>query len=164
MGKRLELKGHLCAEDLQRLYRKARDPVSRNQLQMVWLAAQGKTVDEIAEVTGYCKRRVREILRAYNQEGVAALVDRRHENPGRRATLVTPEQQVELREALQGPAPDGGAWDCAKVARWLEARLGRQVRRQRGWEWMRRLEGRPPHLHPRHQERSSGSDLSSPLP
>lgn len=139
MGRRLQVEHHLSPEELQRLYRSAKDPVARSQLQMVWLATQGKTVEEVAEVTGYCKRRVREVLRGYNLRGPEALGDRRHQNPGSRKPLLNPAQQEALREALSGPAPDGKPWNSTKVARWLEECLGRKVRPQRGWEWQRRL-------------------------
>src|SRR5262249_61609430 len=70
--------------------------------------------------------------------GPAALGDGRHANPGA-APLLSPEQQARLREALGGPAPDGGLWTGRKVAAWMGDLLDRPVGEQRGWEWLRRL-------------------------
>ncbi|MCC3466298.1 MAG: helix-turn-helix domain-containing protein, partial [Microcoleus sp. PH2017_06_SFM_O_A] len=53
---------------------------------------------------------------------------------------LSPEQQEELRQALQGPAPDGGDWTGPKVARWIAEKTGSaHVWPQRGWDYLKRL-------------------------
>jgi hypothetical protein len=49
------------------------------------------------------------------------------------------EQQIELRQAIQGLPPDGGAWTGPKIAQWMAAKTGKPVHRQRGLEYLRRL-------------------------
>ena len=80
--------------------------------------------------------------------GPEAIGDRRHGNPGA-APLLNGVQQEQLRQALGGPAPDGGIWTCRTAAAWMGAHRGRPVSEQRGWEWMRRLGFTPQRPRPR---------------
>ena len=139
MPKRLRLEGHLSSEELEERYRKARDPVLRSHYQIVWLLSLGKLTREVREATGYSAEWIREISLRYNQRGAEGLGDRRHRNPGA-SPLLSPSEQRELSEALEGSPPDGGMWNSRKVAEWIEERTGRRgLRAQRGWEYLRRL-------------------------
>ena len=129
---------------MERLYKKAHDPVERSHLQIVWLLSEGKRTDEVCEVTGYSPGWVRRIASRYNERGVEGLGDRRHLNPGaRQRALLDEEGQAELREALEGPPPasvGGGMWSGPKVARWIERRNGlEKVHAQRGFEYLRKV-------------------------
>jgi transposase len=145
MPKRLRLEDHLSTEELEDRYRKARDPVARSHYQIVWLLSSGKLTREVAEATGYSPEWIREVSRRYNGGGAEGLGDRRHGNPGA-SPLLSPADQRELSEALEGPPEDGGLWNSRKVAEWIEERTGRRgLRAQRGWEYLRRL-GRTPQV------------------
>ena len=146
--KRLQTPPHLSVDEVEQRYRRATDPVARSQWQMVWLLSGGTPTAEVARVTGYSINWVREVAKRYREEGPAGIGDRRHGNPGA-APLLTPAQQAQLRAALAGPAPDGGIWTCRQVAAWMSTVLGRRVREQRGWEWMRRLGFTPQDPRPR---------------
>jgi transposase len=144
MPKRLELSPHASTEELEHRYRKARDPVERSHHQIVWLLSEGRTTEEVCEVTGYSPGWVRRIARRYNELGVEGLGDRRHFNPGaRERALLDEEGQAELREALLGPPPaslGGGMWSGPKVARWIAQRRGlEKVHVQRGFEYLRKV-------------------------
>jgi transposase len=141
MPKRLELSPHASTEELERRYRKAKDPVERSHHQIVWLLSQGRTTEEVCEVTGYSPGWVRCIARRYNERGVEGLGDRRHANPGaRERALLDEEGQAQLREALLGPPPGGGMWSGPKVARWVAQRNGlKKVHVQRGFEYLRKV-------------------------
>jgi transposase len=150
MPKRLELSSHASTKVLEHLYKNAKDPVQRSHLQIVWLLSEGRTTEEVCKVTGYSPGWVRKIAGRYNERGVEALGERRHQNPGasKRALLDEAGQQ-QLREALlSGPAPatvGGGMWSGPKVARWIEQRNGLQkVHAQRGFEYMRKVGMSPP--------------------
>ncbi|MCU0518928.1 MAG: helix-turn-helix domain-containing protein [Oscillatoria sp. Prado101] len=138
MPKRLSIETHLSLKELETRYRKAKDPVARSHWQIVWLLAQGKPTRAVVEATGYSATWVRKIAGRYNQYGPDGLGDRRHENPGGEP-LLSEQQQQELLQALQGPAPDGGSWNSRKVAEWMADKLGRQVPDQRGWDYLQRL-------------------------
>ena len=142
MPKRLELSPHAGAQELERRYRKAKDPVERSHCQIVWLLSEGRTTGEVCEVTGYSPGWVRRIARRYNERGVEGLGDRRHGNPGARdRALLDEEGEAELREALvAGPPPGGGMWSGPKVALWIAQRNGlEKVHVQRGFEYLRKV-------------------------
>ena len=147
MPKRLKLSPHESTEELERRYRKAKDPVERSHRQIVWLLSEGRTTEEVCEVTGYSPGWVRRIARRYNERGVEGLGDRRHANPGaRERALLDEEGQAELRAALCGPPPGGGMWSGPKVARWIARRNGlEKVHVQRGFEYLRKV-GMSPQL------------------
>ena len=148
MPRRATVTPHLTVEELHARYRHATDPVERTHWQIIWLVASGHRVPDVAHLIGYTSNWVRTMLRRYNAEGPAGLVDRRHANPGQRP-LLSPALRAELAAALTGPAPDGGLWTCRKVAEWMAARLGRPVGEPRGWAAMRSLGFSPQRPRPR---------------
>jgi len=148
MARSLTIPPHLPVTELERRYRRARDPVARSHWQIIWLLASGLPTAEVGRVTGYSGNWVREIARRYREAGPGGLGDRRHANPGG-APLLSPAQQAALQAALAGPAPDGGLWTCRKVAAWIGAVIGRPVAEVRGWEWLRRLGFTPQRPRPR---------------
>jgi len=134
----------LESERLEKLYRKASDPVLRTHLLMVWRISVGDSLGEVAEMVGYSKKWTTEIARRYEHGGVEALGDRRHSNPGaKQRALLDEAEQEELREALCGPPPasvGGGMWSGPKVARWIARRKGlERVHVQRGFEYLRKI-------------------------
>jgi transposase len=144
MPKRIELSPHASMKELERRYRRARDPVERSHLQIVWLLSEGRTTEEVCRVTGYSPGWVRQVARRYDERGVEGLGDRRHRNPGaRERALLDEEGQAELREALEGSPPasvGGGMWSGPKVARWIAERNGlEKVHAQRGFEYLRKV-------------------------
>ncbi|HET6520273.1 MAG TPA: winged helix-turn-helix domain-containing protein [Geminicoccaceae bacterium] len=151
MGRtRFGVADHLGAEELTVRHRAARDPVERSRWQMVWLLASGRSLREVAEVTGYSTRWVREVVRRYNADGPEGLADRRHANPGA-APLLDADGRAALEVALAEPPPGGGLWTCARVAAWIADRIGREeVPAQRGWVYLRRTGHSPQVPRPRH--------------
>jgi transposase len=148
MARRLTIPPHLSVEELARRYRTALNPVARSHWQIVWLLARGDPTAAVADVTSYSVNWVREIARRYREDGPAGLGDRRHTNPGA-APLLDAAQQEQLREALGGPAPDGGLWTSRKVATWISNQCGRPVAEVRGWEYLQRLGFSPQRPRPR---------------
>jgi transposase len=114
--------------------------VERRRWQVIGLVADQASLAEIVAATGYRPRTIREIAQRYRVLGAAALVDRRAQSRGA-PSLLTLSLQHELWQALQGSPPDGGVWTGPKVARWIAARTGKRVHRQRGWEYLRQLGG-----------------------
>jgi len=110
----------------------------RRRWQVLGLLAAGVQPDAIAAATGCRPRTIRQIAQRFREAGPEALVDGRQHSAGA-TPLLTPEQQDELRQALQQPPPTGGVWTGPKVAQWIAARIGKTVYRQRGWEYLRRL-------------------------
>jgi len=161
MPRRIHVEAHLSIADLGQRYRAARDPIERSHLQIVWLAAQGRTRAEIRAVTGYHARWISTLIGRYNQAGPDALRDQRHANPGRQFRL-TAEQQQRLATALDGPAPDGGLWTGPKVAQWIAAETGRATHPQLGWRYLVRLGLRPLRPRPRHTQADPEAQAAFP--
>lgn len=155
MPKTIKIVPHLGSEELESRYRKARDPVERSHYQILWLISEGKTTSQAMEVTGYSRGWIQQLARRYNAHGPEALGDRRHQNPGARdRALLSSDQQEELAQALMKPPPDGGMWNSRKVGEWIERRTGRAVsqKKQRGWEYLRRLRQSPKVPRPHHHK------------
>jgi transposase len=155
MPKTIKLAPHLSSEELENHYRKAHDRVLRSHYQILWLISLGKTTTQVMEATGYSRGWIQQIARRYNSDGPEALGDRRHGNPGATdRALLDAEQQEELKEALKKPPPDGGMWNSPKVGEWIERRTGKVLtqKKQRGWEYIRKLGQSPKVPRPRHKK------------
>jgi transposase len=152
MWTRFAVAAHLSADELAARYRAARDPVERSRWQMIWLLICGRSLKEVAAVTGFSSRWIREVVKHYNATGAPALADQRHRNAGAAPLLDAAGQQA-LDEALREPPPDGGLWTGRKVARWIAEHLGRSpgaIPPKRGWVYLRRLDYTPRVPRPRH--------------
>jgi transposase len=155
MPKTIKLEPHLSSKELENRYRKAKDPVLRSHYQILWLISEGKTTRQVMEVTGYSRGWIQQLARRYNRYGPEALGDRRHHNPGaKERALLSADQQQELKEALMKPPPEGGMWNSRKVGEWIEQRTGKAVsqKKQRGWEYLKRLENSPKIPRPHHKK------------
>lgn len=151
MPSAITLVPHLSPEQLQARYRREPHKVERSQWHILWLVASGRTADEVAAVTGFHRSWVFSVVRRYNAGGAAAIVDRRRGRKSGRAYL-TDALRAELTTALEGPAPDGGLWTAARVAKWLEGRLGHPVHTSSAWRYMRELGFTLQEPRPRHQD------------
>ena len=128
----------LNREELEAQLAAATAPDERRRVQVLLYLAAGVPLAEIVGQTGYRPRSIRQIAQRYLECGADALVDQRAFAQGA-ASILSTDEQMELRDALQGVPPDGGAWTGDKVAQWMAARTGRPVHRQRGCEYLRRL-------------------------
>lgn len=151
MGRRIHVEGDLSTEELQQRYRSATHPSEKMRWQVLWLVSKGESAEEAAEVTTYTADWVRALVRVYNKGGPETVLDRRRGRSGRRR-LLSPEQEAELPAVLEGPAPSGGLWSGPEVARWMSEKLGRTIRPQRGWEYIRRAGQSPQIPRPSHGE------------
>jgi transposase len=138
MPKRINIAKHLSVCELEKSYRQAKDVVESRQYQIIWLLAQGKKTEEVAQITGYSRTWIYALVKRYNELGVKGLGDRRQLNQGAKS-LVNDLQQAQLWQVLQEKAPDGGLWNGRKVADWLTQVTGTTISRQRGWEMLRQM-------------------------
>jgi hypothetical protein len=128
----------LNREELEAQLAAATAPDERRRVQVLLHLAAGTPLPDIVGMTGYRPRSIRQIAQRYIEIGADSLVDQRVFAQGA-APILSTNEQIELRNALQGAPPDGGAWTGPKVARWMAAKTGRPVHRQRGLEYLRRL-------------------------
>jgi transposase len=132
--------GSLSRADIALRSTSASSAIERRRWQVIGMLADGAPLTEIVTRTGCRPRTIRQIAQRYREYGPAALADGRQRSVGA-APILAEDQQRDLRQALQNPAPDGGVWTGPKVACWIAARTGKRVHRQRGWEYLRRLGG-----------------------
>jgi transposase len=151
MPKRISVMPYLTIEELEQRYRSSTDRIERSHYQIIWLLAKGRRTEEVAEVTGYSRDWIYELVRSYNRQGVEVVGDLRRQNPGASPKL-DDVQQANLEQALRGTAPDGGLWNGRKVADYLSELLGVTIRRQQGWEYLKQMEYRLRVPRPQHQE------------
>jgi transposase len=121
--------------------------------------ADGKTIQDAAQLVGLGYSYARRVLRRYNDHGSEAMRNRwREQQPPPARPLLRQAQQEALRQALAGRAPDGGLWNGPKVAQWIKEQTGReQVHPQRGWEYLRRLQHTPPVPRPHSKQADSAA-------
>lgn len=125
--------------------------MERSHYQIIWLLAQGKRSNEVAQITGYSRSWIYELVWGYNRLGPKALGDKRHDNLGAKP-LLNDWQQAQLWQLLQQPPVDGDLWDGPKVAAWMSEMLEQPIHPQRGWEYLRALEMRRRRPRPEHEE------------
>ena len=163
MAKTTKLQPHLTSDELARRYRAAQDPVERSHYQIIWLLSTSKTTAEVMAATGYSRGWVQALAQRYNRGGPAALGDQRHHNPGGAARALLDEAgQQDLREALGQEPPEGGLWSGQKVAAWIARKVGRGVRPQRGWVYLRRLGHVPKVPRPAHARADAAEQAAFP--
>jgi transposase len=134
-------------------YRSARDAAQARRWQAVWLFSQDLPIGTVASIVGLHRNSVRALIKRYNADGPPAVSARRASNPGSRRAYLSAEQEHALRAALAQPHPDGGAWNGARLARWIAQVSGRQqIYRQFGWAVLRRLGLTPQLPRPRHRQ------------
>jgi transposase len=133
MPKRITITPHLSLEELERRYRQAKEPIERSHYQIIWLIAAGRRTEDVAEITGYSRSWIYELVWGYNRIGPETLGDGRQGNPGA-VPLLDDVQQANLWQALKGLSPDGGLWNGRKVADYLSELIGQPISRQQGWE------------------------------
>ncbi len=161
MPARLRLADHLREEDLFTRYHGAQQPIARTHWQVLWMVCQGFRTEDIADAVGYSPTWIRKLVGRYNAGGPETMGDQRQHNAGADA-LLRPEDEEALRCALQERPPEGDAWSGPLVARWMSARLGREVSRYRGWEALRRLGYTPQRPRPRHAQADPQAQATFP--
>lgn len=154
MPKRITIAPHLSLEELEIRYRQAKEPIERSHYQIIWLLASGRRTEDVAEITGYSRSWIYELVWGYNRIGPETLGDGRQDNPGA-APLLDDVQQANLWQALKGPAADGGLWNGRKVAEYLSELIGQPISRQQGWEYLLQMRMRLRVPRPQHQEADS---------
>ena len=138
MPKGVSIEDHLSVEELEKRYPQAKEPIERSHYQIIWLIAMGKTSEEVAQVKGYKRSWIYELVWRYNRQGAENLGDSRQTNQGV-PPMLTDEQQAQLYQILSDNAPDGGLWNGRKVADYLCELLERPVSPQQGWRILKQM-------------------------
>src|SRR5512144_818262 len=124
MWTRFSVAAHLGAEELAVRYRAARDPVERSRWQMLWLLVSRRRLGEVAAVTGYSSRWIREVVKRYNAKGPDVLADQRHRNRGAAPLLDAAGAKRRWRKRSARHPLRAGAGPGARRRRGLPGGLG----------------------------------------
>jgi transposase len=160
---------HLGVAELQAGWRESKDATLARHYQVIWLLAEGRSCAEVAQLTGFVRRWVEELVERYNRFGPASLGDRRQSN-GAKPKILTPEVLATVRERVKFPPDDGGVWTAKKAAAVMAAELGlASVAEQRGWEALRAIgwtlqRPRPQHARAATPEEQEAFKKTSPKP
>lgn len=138
MAKPIELKPYLTTEELRKRYQTCHKAQEKVRWRALYLISKGVVGAEAAKKVGRVSSWMTALARRYNAEGAEVVARRKGEQTSHRASLDA-ELGEELRQALQGKAPDQGLWTGVKVARWIAGRTGKEVHRVTGWRTLERL-------------------------
>lgn len=128
------IKNHLDASEIELRYKSCGDGREKTHWQVIMLAKQGMSPNDIASITAYGRRWVEKLIQRYNECGSAGLSDRRKGN--KRDKLLSPELMLDLENALKNPPSDGGLWTSPKIALWMSEKIGRPVITQTAWNYL----------------------------
>ena len=115
MPKRVVLHLHLTPQDLKQQYLTRPDRVEARRCHLLWLVATDFNIKDAARVVGYSYDYAKDLVRNYNDLGVAAIRNLRRDcHPPGRTPLLNEEQILALQTALQHPPAGGGMLDGGK--------------------------------------------------
>ena len=128
---------HQTSDELELAYRQSERAVERSRWQILWLKSKGLSIPEINAVTSFSRSTISTLIRAYNKDGPAAVVDRRRWNKSTPALDV--EQQEMLFIALQKPPVSGGLWTSQKVQTYVHEQFKVEMTSVCAWGYLRKL-------------------------
>lgn len=131
----LELDGNHSVLDLKEHFRACTCAVERRRLQVVWWLLEGRSRSEVMELSAYSSYSVREVIKRYNEQGLAGLKDRRHENKGA-PSLLSDEELLRLAQVVRKDYTVGKVWNGQKVVQWLQEELGKEVYLSRAYDYL----------------------------
>jgi transposase len=148
---RLTLKKQASVKELKARYRASTCAVERRRLQVVWQLTEGKERAEVMAVSVYSRKSIVEIIKRYNEAGIAGLQDKRHENPGA-PPLLTDEQMLHLAQVVRKDYGKGILWNGQKVMSWLKAEYQQDIYPQRAYEYLTQISMSQQVPRPRHRK------------
>lgn len=127
------IKAQHSVEELREHFRGCNCAVERRRIQVVWWLVEGRGREEVIRLSAYAPSSLVDIIKGYNEQGLAGLKDRRHENPGA-PSLLSDEALLLLAQVVRKEYQQGLVWNGAKVVNWLKEELGKEVHLARAYE------------------------------
>lgn len=128
---------HHTLEELERLYKEAKNPLEHARWQIIWLKKKGYSIAELMAVSGYSRKTVSCLIADYNARQERAIEDKRKHNGAR--TLLSPQQQDQLAQVLKTAREDGLPWTSERVRLYIEQQFGIKMTHVCAWGYMNRL-------------------------
>jgi transposase len=152
MSRKAYLHPHLTSVELKTRYLRTKDRVESRRWHLLWLVSLNWTIQQASQAVGMNYDYAKDIVKNYNQRGVEAIANQRHQRrePPSHA-LLNSEQLEQLRSSLKEPPQDKGLWTGPKVAQWIAQKTGKEkVWPQRGWDYLQKCRYSPQKPRPRH--------------
>jgi transposase len=152
MGRKaIEVKKQANVKELKARYRASTCAVERRRLQAVWQLTEGKERQEVLALTAYSPKSLVDIIKRYNEGGIAGLQDKRHDNPGA-PPLLSDEQLLHLAQLVRKDYAKGVLWNGQKVITWLKEEYQQEVYPQRAYEYLKQISMSQQVPRPRHRK------------
>ena len=113
------------SKELSRWLKRPRNAVQMRRGQLISLSAQGTRVQEISATLYLHEEYTRELIRQYNEEGLAALRTRAH--PGRPPKLTPEDESIVVETAKMPPQALGQPFNQWSLRKLTDHLVGRQL-------------------------------------
>lgn len=147
----LEINKQHSVEELKAHYRRCSCAVERRRTQAVWWLVEGRSRQEVLDLSAYSNSSLVEVIRRYNEQGLVGLKDKRHENPGA-PSLLSDEELLLLAQVVRKDYAKGIVWDGAKVVQWLHRELDKDLHISRAYEALAKIGFSPQLPRPTHSK------------
>lgn len=131
----IELKAQHSVIELKEPFRSCTCAVERRRTQVMWWLREGRSRQEVLALSAYSNSSLVELIKRYNEEGIAGLRDRRHENSGA-PSLLSDEEMLLLAQVIRKDYAESKVWDGAKVVAWLRDTFAKKVHISRAYEYL----------------------------
>lgn len=125
-------------EELKKLYQRSKCSVERRRTQAIWLLAEGKSAEEVQEITAYSDVNLLRVINAYNEKGAEGLKDGRHKNRGRTA-LLSDAEMLQLAQVIRKDYQKEIYWSGNDVINWVKEYCGKDIHKQRAYEYLKAI-------------------------
>jgi len=129
---------HHTVAQLQAHYKTSTCPIERRRAQAIWLLLEGHPLSLVRNLTQYSDQTLRLLVQSYNEHGLSALKDHRHDNPGP-PTLLTDPELLLLAQTIRHDYAKGLFWDGPRVVRFVKEELGKDIYPQRAYELLKAI-------------------------
>lgn len=111
--------------------------------------AEGRSEQDVLEITQYAVTSARGLIDRYHRLGLAGLRDGRHDNAGA-PTVLSADEQQRVAARLQADFEQGIVWDGKELQAWIKQDFGKDVYLSRTYEFMRSAGLSPQKPRPHH--------------
>jgi len=116
-------------KELEKARKENRDKNVEKRLKALVLHAEGKTREKIAEITGFVKSYISELVAKYCNNGITTIIENNYHGNHRNMSLA---QEEALLEPFRKAAQAGQIVEVSEIKRAYEEAIGRSLENNRG--------------------------------
>ena len=117
------------ARELERARKENKDKNVERRLRALLLHAEGKTREKIAEVTGFVKSYISELVSKYCNQGISTIIENNYHGNHRNMSY---EEEEALLEPFRKAAEAGQLVEVSEIKRAYEEAIGRSLENNHG--------------------------------